>query len=636
MFVLNKDDNSIYATRGDIVFFSVTAEDEGKPYVFKAGDVVRIKVYGKKDAENVVLQKDFAVTDDATSVDIYLTKEDTKIGEVISKHKDYWYEIVVNDDTDPQTIIGYDEDGAKLFRLFPEGDDVEIPETNPEDIPVVDSELDMTSHRPIENQAVARAFEGLKEGYENVFDAVAKLHVTPQMFGAIGDGIADDTEAIQAAIDSFVGNAGAVFFPQGQYKITKPITIKSNVYLQGVSSAKYGRYNSDIPSTVIFYGGKETVESVIQYDRNGATVFGGGILNLTIDGQEKADYIINLCKSGRVAVANNAIVKSLKSGIYAASTYENIIKENWFGDNLGYAITLDTYANANVVRDNAIALASESCGILISGSNGNVVSGNMIEGGYGASIGINIAATMFTVQNVITENRIEFESHRYEGQTEGICIIIGAEGEAQKPKRNFVQRNSVFNQVVLTSGAMTEYNHKNEFVDYGMGTITDFYDHIVLNKNAKMVVSNGVLENFKYVDDGFSFSESDNGAKISLNGAVYEYPVVYQAVDARALRGEEIALSCMINCLDRAVSVGIEYYKGSTSETWGEFGENISAKRDLPFDLATDHLVQITDIVPEDCDMAVVVLNFGTGKGIPVDTEVDVKWCKLTRLATWK
>lgn len=93
MFVLN-DDLSIYVTRGDVIFFSVTAKDDnGEPYKFKAGDVVRIKVYGKKNAENVVLEKDFPVYADAEIVEIYLTKEDTKIGEVISKPIDYWYEV---------------------------------------------------------------------------------------------------------------------------------------------------------------------------------------------------------------------------------------------------------------------------------------------------------------------------------------------------------------------------------------------------------------------------------------------------------------------------------------------------------------------------------------------------------------
>ena len=229
MFTLN-DDLSIYATRGDIVFFFVTTEDKktGKAYKFQPGDVVRIKVYGKKDAENVVLQKDFPITEITEKVDVFLTKDDMKIGDVISKQADYWYEVVLNDDTTPQTIIGYDEDGAKLFRLFPEGDDIPpyTPEIKPEDIPIVDSELDLTSTRPIENQAVARAIAKIEDTCDRTFEAVAEMYVTPQMFGAIGDGEADDTDAVQAAFDA-VGENGCVQIPKGIYCVTS-LTYRTN------------------------------------------------------------------------------------------------------------------------------------------------------------------------------------------------------------------------------------------------------------------------------------------------------------------------------------------------------------------------------------------------------------------------
>ena len=125
MFVINED-NSIYATRGDIVFFLVSAFDtvDGKQYTFQPGDVVRINIHGRKECDNVVLQKDFPVNVETDKVEIFLTEEDTKIGESISKPKDYWYEVCLNPDTNPQTIIGYDEDGAKVFKLFPEGGQV--------------------------------------------------------------------------------------------------------------------------------------------------------------------------------------------------------------------------------------------------------------------------------------------------------------------------------------------------------------------------------------------------------------------------------------------------------------------------------------------------------------------------------
>ena len=173
MFTIN-DDLSIYATRGDTVFFTVMAEEHGTPYYFEAGDVLRMKIFQKKNANNVVLEKSFPVTAKTDRFTILLTEEDTKIGDVISKATDYWYEIELNPFTNPQTIIGYDEDGAKIFRLFPEGKDSEIPEVDPEDIPVVDDELDMTSKRPVQNQAIARAIVNLEAAYNVTKDEVAE------------------------------------------------------------------------------------------------------------------------------------------------------------------------------------------------------------------------------------------------------------------------------------------------------------------------------------------------------------------------------------------------------------------------------------------------------------------------------
>lgn len=121
MFKINED-KSIYLTRGDIANISVSATtSDGELYQFKQGDIVRFKVFKRRDCGCVELQKDFHATMGTTLVTIFLTGEDTKIGEVISKPTNYWYEVELNPDTNPQTLIGYDEDGEKIFRLFPEG-----------------------------------------------------------------------------------------------------------------------------------------------------------------------------------------------------------------------------------------------------------------------------------------------------------------------------------------------------------------------------------------------------------------------------------------------------------------------------------------------------------------------------------
>lgn len=216
MFVLN-DDLSIYATRGDIVFFTVSAQQNGKTYTFKAGDLIRFKVYGKKNAKNVVLQEDFRITADATEVEIMLDETKTKFGGVISKPTDFWYEVELNPMSDPQTIIGYDEDGPKIFRLFPEGADVPEIEIKPEDIPIVDSELDLASPRPVQNQAATRAIVQLRAEFERLNAASVNMASTMALESARTDNlISGSTPDGAEVIDIRVGADGKTYATAGE------------------------------------------------------------------------------------------------------------------------------------------------------------------------------------------------------------------------------------------------------------------------------------------------------------------------------------------------------------------------------------------------------------------------------------
>jgi hypothetical protein len=68
-------------------------------------------------------------------------------------------------------------------------------------------------------------------------------------FGAVGDGITDDSAAIQAAVDSLATGAGTVFFPPGTYLIGTTITNdysqRGFVGLPGLSATL--KVGSDIP-----------------------------------------------------------------------------------------------------------------------------------------------------------------------------------------------------------------------------------------------------------------------------------------------------------------------------------------------------------------------------------------------------
>jgi len=62
--------------------------------------------------------------------------------------------------------------------------------------------------------------------------------VSVKDFGAVGDGVVDDTIAIQAALNASTG--GNVWFPVGTYKVTSTLTVPSRVRLVGNSKLQGG------------------------------------------------------------------------------------------------------------------------------------------------------------------------------------------------------------------------------------------------------------------------------------------------------------------------------------------------------------------------------------------------------------
>lgn len=106
-------DKSIEINRGD----EGTIVLKNKSGNFEVGDTIKFSVVEKKNYNKVVLQREYTVSEQSDSFNIVLESEDTRIGEIISKPVVYWYEIEYNGN---QTLIGYDDKGAKEFILYPE------------------------------------------------------------------------------------------------------------------------------------------------------------------------------------------------------------------------------------------------------------------------------------------------------------------------------------------------------------------------------------------------------------------------------------------------------------------------------------------------------------------------------------
>jgi hypothetical protein len=108
------------------------------------------------------------------------------------------------------------------------------------------------------------------------------------MFGAIGDGIADDTIAIQKAIDT----VNKLNIPTGAYLISAPIKIlKSNVHITGDGASSILRQITDDIDTITIGKSDTDVQAItienLFFTRSGSTDFGSAItcentLNLTL------------------------------------------------------------------------------------------------------------------------------------------------------------------------------------------------------------------------------------------------------------------------------------------------------------------------------------------------------------------
>lgn len=115
-------DKEIHINRGDRLLMEFSIDNENEKYTFKDGDKIKFSIYEKKGMDKPpVLQKEFIPTVGSMSVDIDISGSEMKFGEMTNKPIEYWYEIELNDE---ETIIGYDEDGAKKLILYPEGADL--------------------------------------------------------------------------------------------------------------------------------------------------------------------------------------------------------------------------------------------------------------------------------------------------------------------------------------------------------------------------------------------------------------------------------------------------------------------------------------------------------------------------------
>ena len=285
MFRIDTKDKTIHVTRGDVVDFDFVATREGIPYIFEAGDIVRLNVTQKKNCARIMLSKDFHVQADAEKVEIILDENETKFGDVINAPTDYWYEFVLNPLDNPQTILGYDEDGAKIFKLYPEGKDYDnVPE---EAIEVVDRELSLESDRPVANYVITGEFIKIEADVEKIAKKITGESIVPIERAAFEE---------MLSMGTWAPNTFYAILEEGE---------------------------DHIQSNTGFYNGKYTGFSYIHKDGNVYTKTQNGTGTLRLSDVKEGQEIHVYITSGAMEMKGVAVTVSNSSEVNTYTTDEN-------------------------------------------------------------------------------------------------------------------------------------------------------------------------------------------------------------------------------------------------------------------------------------------------------------------------
>jgi len=215
-----------------------------------------------------------------------------------------------------------------------------------------------------------------------------KLMVTPQMFGAKGDGEQDDTNAIQQAVDyvfnaSSSGAGGYVFLPSGLYKVSRPINVHGNLTILGIGSG-----SSRLVPTANFAG-----QAVIQRLGSIASYwltlrdFTIDMINVPQSNGINAIYLQAMVESKMInlnlrSVTKHGIVLETFGGALIQPEVSNCIMRANQNNPSGIGIWINTGYDATI-QNNDIGYF-KGAGIQCNYSNGNIISkNNCWQCGYG-------------------------------------------------------------------------------------------------------------------------------------------------------------------------------------------------------------------------------------------------------------
>lgn len=230
-------------------------------------------------------------------------------------------------------------------------------------------------------------------GNANAFDEPAGdfINVKTAPYNARGNGSADDTAAIQAALDAVPATGGVVYLPAGRYKVSSTLAItQDNTTLMGAGAGnRIGGTQVGTGSRIEATAGVTAVVVSVQRTANDRTVYGVKIQDIAIDGDTIGSNVDGLLfKSVKGEIHNVAINNCTGNGIRVQGYNGWPAERNKFiacdsGYNAAAGIYFDSDAADNTIT-NCVFLQNQD-GLLTTQSGISVSSATFVSNTrYGA------------------------------------------------------------------------------------------------------------------------------------------------------------------------------------------------------------------------------------------------------------
>jgi hypothetical protein len=232
----------------------------------------------------------------------------------------------------------------------------------------------------------------------------AKLaqYVSVMDFGAVGDGVADDTAAIQAALD-YVESAGGgeVFVPAGSY-LSGKLILRDKVSIRGVGNTS--KFIAKIISDDLFFSNDPSLSNItlsnFYVDLTAQTGSNGIYITHISDSEISGVTLYNAAGFGFL-IFNSVRCKYLRNTInttrqwdgmtITTGSIDNVIEGNIvynsYDSGIGFTDTLGTTCVGNYVKRQKISGNWYAPGIDAAGAKNAVITGNFVLGNeYGISV----------------------------------------------------------------------------------------------------------------------------------------------------------------------------------------------------------------------------------------------------------